>query len=210
MVVPLKYKLILVYLLIPVSMLWSQDKGTEVDMIESRVVVQSSPEEVWSILTDFTGIGDFHVLYEESSAVSDQAEKVGVGLERIGLIPNGNFNVILKERITEFVDGSHYTYEVTDWENIALGNMKVTYGVSINESGETILYSRTHFEMSNGILTSLYRSRFQKNSKDSLISYKYFIETGGREKDLKRLRKWFKEVEKNNQDENILVSSLEN
>jgi hypothetical protein len=209
MVIPLKYKLILVMLLLPCAELWSQGAGAELGLVENSIVVRSSPDEVWKVLSDFAGIGDFHVLYEESSRVNGESDVASLGLERIGLIPNGNFNVILTERIVQIEEGSHYTYEVTDWENIALGVMRVTYGVRTNELGSTELYSRTYYEMSNGIMTRLFKSRFQRDSKDSLISYKYYIETGGREKDRKRLRKWFREAEKDGLEEKALVSSLE-
>jgi hypothetical protein len=115
--------------------------------------------------------------------------------------------VILKERITDMQEGSFYCYTVYEWENIQLEGMQVTYGVGVNELGQTEIYNRTVFRFRSAMITGLMRSKFDRGSKDSLISYKYFIETGQEEKDLKKLRKWLKKRQKDPAEVDYLVSN---
>ena len=164
-------------------------------VIENRVTVEASVERAWAALADYSGVSRFHALFDESKLLKGEM-RVAVGNEREVHVTDGINNVILKERVTGMKDGSFYSYAVYDWENIPLESMSVTYGVGVNARGETEIYNRTVYRMTSGVATGLARNKFEKGSRDSLISYKYFIETGGNQKDLKELRKWFRKKEK--------------
>ncbi len=175
-------------------------------VIENRVTVDASVDKAWAALSDFSGVSRFHVLFDESNLLKGEIG-LAVGNERESHVPDGINNVILKGRITEMKEGSFYSYTVYDWENIPLESMSVTYGVGVNPRGETEIYNRTVYRMTSGVITGLARGKFEKGSKDSLISYKYFIETGKNQKDLKELRKWFKRKEKDIGADELLADS---
>lgn len=186
------------------SSLSAQGSSNVYRVIENRVMVEAPVETAWAALADFSGVSRFHALFDESSLLKGE-KRVAVGNERESHIPDGINNVILKERITEMKEGSFYSYTVYEWENIPLESMSVTYGVGVNPRGETEIYNRTVYRMTTGVATGLARGKFEKGSRDSLISYKYFIETGKNQKDLKKLRKWFKRKEKENAADELLA-----
>ena len=199
--------LLLIATFIAISpVLFAQSTSNVYRVIENRVRVDASVDKAWAALADFSGVSGFHVLFDESNLLKGE-KRLAVGNERESHIPDGINNVILKERITEMKEGSFYSYTVYDWENIPLESMSVTYGVGVNPRGETEIYNRTVYRMTSGVITGLARGKFEKGSKDSLISYKYFIETGKNQKDLKALRKWFKRKEKDNGTDELLADS---
>ena len=198
---------ILTILLVMSASLVSRAQTDMYRVIENRITVDTSPELAWKVLADFTGVSEFHALFDESNLLRGEEGMVQMGSERESHIPDGINNVILKERVTDMKEGSFYSYTVYEWENIELEGMQVTYGVGLNELGQTEIYNRTVYRMRSGIITGLMRSRFDRGSKDSLISFKYFIETGQDEKDLKKLRKWHKKRQKNPAEADYLVSN---
>ena len=185
----------------------SQAQADLYRVVENRITVDTSPEIAWTVVADFAGVSDFHALFDESNLLKGEEGMLQIGSERESHIPDGINNVILKERISDMQEGSFYSYTVYEWENIQLEGMQVTYGVGVNELGQTEIYNRTVFRLKSGMITGLMRSKFDRGSKDSLISYKYFIETGQEEKDLKKLRKWFKKRQKDPVEVDYLVSN---
>lgn len=198
---------ILAVLLMASTTLVSQTASNVYRVVENRIVVDSSPEFAWQVLADFTGVDEFHALFDESSLLKGEEGMVQVGSERETHVPDGINNVILKERITHMQEGSFYSYTVFEWENISLEGMQVTYGVGVNEFGQTEIYNRIAFRLKSGMMTGLARSKFDRGSKDSLISYKYYIETGHDENDMKKLRKWHKKRRKDPVEYDLLVSN---
>lgn len=199
--------LLLGVLLMTSSILLSQAPSNLYRIVENRLTVDASPEHAWKVLSDFSGVSDYHALFDESNLLKGKEGSVEVGSERESHIPDGINNVILKERITNMLEGSFYSYTVFDWENIPLEGMSVTYGVGINELGQTEIYNRTAYCMTSGVVTSLTRGKFERGSRDSLISFKYYIETGQSEKDLKKLRKWYKKKKKEPEVEDFIVNN---
>lgn len=178
-------------LLLGVVNSWAQNLRTDQVVIENSIQVNSTINQAWLVLSDFAGVGNFHVLYDESSAINESSPFAVLGAERESLMPNGIYNNILKERVIDLVEGSHYTFEVFDSENISLESMEVTYGVRTDAEGLPEIYSRMTYDMGSGVKTSFSKRRFNRDNKISLLSYKYYIETGKVEKDLKSLKKWF-------------------
>ncbi len=159
--------------------------------IENSVQVNSTTDQAWKVLSDFVGTGAFHVLFDETVPLKGSSKQVAVGAERESLIPDGMFNSIQKERVVELVDGAYLTYEVYDSEKSALESMQITYGVMTDEAGKVRIYNRIALKEGSGVWMSFSRRKQNRDSQISLISYKHHIETGGSEKDVRRLKKWF-------------------
>lgn len=163
--------------------------GEEMEVLEHKVVVQSSHEAVWNTLVEFGNVSDFHSSYDDSVSLNGTSELAQLGAEREVQIPDGINNIINKERIITFMDGVYYTYEVYEAENFPTKKMQVTYGVRLDEKGRTILFVKTFYRLNNAINTRFLKGKLNRLGKDSLLAYKYFIETGKRNTDLKTLRK---------------------
>ena len=197
--------IVILFLTLPTGFAQNSTKAS--DMVENSVAVNSSLDEAWLVLADFAGVGNFHVLYEESRPINGTPALASIGAERESLMPNGNYNTILKERIVNLVEGSQYTYEVYDSENTSLETMQVTYGVRTGVDGRVVIYSRMSYEMGSLVQNNLVKRKFNRDNRNSLLSYKYYIETGETEKDLKKLKKWFKENEKSLTTDDFLATN---
>ncbi len=181
--------------------------GEKMKFLENQVVVNNSPEEVWKVLSEFGNVSKFHTTIDESIAINDSSEEAVLGSEREIQIPDGVNNIINKERIIKLIEGVYYTYDVYESENFPIKKMQVTYGVRLDYSGKTVLFSKTFFKFNNALANGLLRKKLDRANKDSLLAYKYFIETGEGDTEIKILRKRFNERDKS-EEEDYLLSSV--
>lgn len=175
--------------------------------IENSVRVNSTTEQAWNVLADFAGTGAFHVLYDETILLKGEAKALVLGAERESLIPDGMFNLIQKERIVDLVDGAYFTYEVYDSDKSSMESMLVTYGVMTDEAGNVRIYNHVAIQEGPKVWKNFSKRRQNRDSEISLISYKHRIETGGSEKDIKRLKKWFALNEDKIPDQDLLATT---
>ena len=174
--------------------------GEKMEFLEHQVFVRNTPESVWNALTTFGDLSDFHTAIDDSMPLNGSSEEAALGVEREVQIPDGINNIINKERIVTFIDGVYYTYEVYESENFPKGTMRVTYGVRLDEKGRTILFSKTFYKLNNVINTKFLKRKLKKLNMDSLLAYKYYIETGEKNTDIKNLRKRY---QKESQEDSI-------
>ena len=190
---PLKHVLIYPFML--VMMMFSQLSaqqyidGEEMEVLEHKIVVQNSHEAVWNALVEFGNVSNFHSSFDDSVSLNGTNELAQLGVEREVQIPDGINNIINKERIITFMDGVYYTFEVYESENFPTKKMHITYGVRLDEKGRTILFVKTFYKLNNAINTRFLKRKLNRLGMDSLLAYKYYIETGERNTDLKILRK---------------------
>ena len=177
-------------------------------LIENSMEVNSSVEEAWAVLSDFGGTGSFHILYDETTLLHGKTDRAELGSERESLMPDGMFNVILKERVVNVVDGSQLTFKIYDSEKSSLESMLVTYGVVMDKHGKVYIYNRVGFNETSGVWKKFAKRKHDRDSKLSLMSYKHHIETGESEKDLKRLKDWI-EYQKDNRSDGDVVATTD-
>ena len=163
--------------------------GEEMEVLENEVIVQNSHEAVWNALSSYGNVSSFNTTIDDSIMLNGTKEAASLGAEREIQIPDGINNIINKERIVTFVDGVYYTYEVYQSENFPTKKMHVTYGVRLDHKGRTVLFSKIFYKLNNGFVTNLFKRKLKKANFDSLLSYKYYIETGEKNTDIKILRK---------------------
>lgn len=180
--------------------------GEKLEVLENQVVVQNSHEAVWKALTAFGNVSKFHTSIDDSMALNGTKEEAKLGAEREVQIPDGINNIIHKERIVTFIDGVYYTYEVYESENFPTKKMQITYGVRLDEKGRTILFSKTFYKLNNAINTKFLKRKLKRFGMDSLLAYKYYIETGEKNTDIKILRKRYQKEDHENNPDYIAVS----
>jgi len=163
--------------------------GEKLEVLENKIVVHNSHEAVWEALSSFGNVSKFHTTIDDSMALNGTKDIAKLGVEREVQIPDGINNIINKERIVTFMDGVYYTYEVYESENFPTKKMLITYGVRIDSKGRTILFSKTFYKLNNGLNTKFLKRKLKRFGMDSLLAYKYYIETGERNTDIKILRK---------------------
>lgn len=180
--------------------------GEKLEVIENQVMVQNSHQAVWKALSAFGNVSKFHTSIDDSMALNGTKEVAKLGAEREVQIPDGINNIINKERIVTFIDGVYYTYEVYESENFPTKKMQVTYGVRLDEKGRTILFSKTFYKLNNAINTKFLKRKLKRIGMDSLLAYKYYIETGEKNTDIKILRKRYQKEDHESNPDYIAVS----
>jgi hypothetical protein len=150
--------------------------------IEYEVPVNGSAEAAWKTLARYSDVAKFHPGVLESSAVGEQLH--GVGARRICLLPD---KVTVHERIVEWKEGSHYTYDVYDWKNFPLKKMLATFGVR-TRGESTSIYQVVEFRLSPALLTPLLKGKLKRSVREVLLGYKHYVETSENKVDTRLLR----------------------
>jgi hypothetical protein len=78
----------------------------------------------------------------------------------------------------ELHDGEYYTYEVTETVGFPIKRMFVTFGVYVNDAGETVVYNITDYKLKPGVMSGMMRSKMEASNQSSVLSYKHYVETG--------------------------------
>ena len=184
------------------------DLESGMKIIGNEVIVNSSPEDVWQALASFGNVSSFLSTIDEGEALNGTLNLAVVGSERESIIPQGINNIIQKERIIELMEGVYYTYDVYDSESLPVKKMYVTYGIKLNEAGNTVLYSRIKYKMNSGLKTRMLKGKLDKGNMDSLIAYKYYIETGEENRDIELLRKRYKYSDQNESHDDLIATNV--
>lgn len=163
--------------------------GEKMEVLENQVIVRNSHEAVWTALSSFGNVSSFHATIDESIVQNGTEVAARLGAEREIHIPDGMNNIINKERIITYIEGIYYTYEVYESENFPTKMMQVTYGVRLDDKGRTVLFSKIFYKLNNAFNTKFLKGKLNRFNMDSLLAYKYYIETGEKNTEIKILRK---------------------
>ena len=144
--------------------------------VHDEVVVDVTPEEAWAILADFGQVQDHIAAIVESDWVGEPG--LDADAARYCDLVFGKREVHVKERIFELVDGESFTYDVYDWTNFPLKHMHVTFGVRVDEQGQTRLYNVVDYRLKPGMMTGMMRGRMHKSARSSVLAFKHALETG--------------------------------
>lgn len=170
------------------------EKKMKLKAVENEMIVNVSPEKAWGILADFGEIGSFHTGVLSSKSINNSGNEAVLGCERECVLTDGKKPIVIKERIIEIKDTQYYTYDVYEWENFPIAKMLVTFGVKINDKGQTVIYQKNEFRLKPGFLTGLMKGKIRKGGRETLLAYKHFMETGEKNLDIKILKKKYKNV----------------
>ncbi len=208
----MKYKnwTILLTVLFVIGNMTAQKDDLESGMkiIGNEVIVNSSPEDVWQALASFGNVSSFLSTIDEGAALNGSSNLAVVGAERESIIPQGINNIIQKERIIELMEGVFYTYDVYDSESLPVKKMYVTYGIKLGEEGTTVLYSVIKYKMNSSLKTRMLKGKLDKGNMESLIAYKYYVETGEENRDIDVLRKRYKSSDQNESHDDLIATNV--
>jgi len=183
------------------------DLESGMKIISNEVIVNSSPEDVWQALASFGNVSSFLSTIDEGAALNGTLNLAVIGAERESIIPQGINNIIQKERIIELMEGVFYTYDVYESESLPVKKMYVTYGIKLSKEGKSVLYSVIKYKMNSSLKTRMLRGKLDKGNMDSLIAYKYYIETGEENRDIEVLRKRYKSSGQNESHDDLIATS---
>ena len=167
----------------------TEHKGVKLTEVTTEVKIDATPKEVWDALSHFGDVSSFHGGVEKSVTRDGGSNKAEMGAERVCDILDGKREVVLVERIIEFEEGSHYRYEVFEWENFPLKMMFFGFAIEKDMEQNTILQLVINYRLKPGFMTNLMKWKIKKMEKEILIGYKNYIETGERKVPIGELKK---------------------
>jgi len=184
------------------------DLESGMKIIANEVIVNSSPEDVWQALASFGNVSSFLSTIDEGGALNGSLNLAVVGAERESIIPQGINNIIQKERIIELMEGVFYTYDVYESESLPVKIMFITYGIKLDEEGKTVLYSIIRYKMNSSLKTRMLKGKLDKGNMDSLIAYKYYVETGEENRNIEILRKQYNRSDQKEPDHELIATNV--
>jgi hypothetical protein len=184
------------------------DLESGMKIIANEVIVNSPPEDVWQALASFGNVSSFLSTIDEGAALNGSLNHAVIGAERESIIPQGINNIIQKERIIELMEGVFYTYDVYESESLPVKKMFITYGIKLDEEGKTVLYSIIRYKMNSSLKTRMLKGKLDKGNMDSLIAYKYYVETGEENRNIEVLRKQYNRSYQKEPDHDLIATNV--
>ena len=157
-----------------------EHKGVKLTEVKTSINIDSSSEKTWEVLSHYGDVSTFHGGVEKSVNHSGSTNKAALGAERTCDILDGKKEVVLKERITEYKEGSHYRYEVFDWKNFPLKMMFFGFSVKKIKHDRSQLHLIINYRLKPGFMTNMMKWKIRKLEREILLGYKHYIETGER------------------------------
>jgi hypothetical protein len=152
--------------------------GVRLNRVHSERVVDASPEAVWAELSDYANVHQISASIVDSGLTDESTTELGLGCERYCALEFQGRDIYIEETIVSFNEGQNYTYEVTDWENYPLKKMFVTFGVDVNDAGETVVYNIVDYRLAPPLMTGLMKGAMTQSTLTSVLAYKHVTETG--------------------------------
>ncbi len=189
----IKLSIITIVLGITSTLSMAQD-NIKLKTITDEVVVNVSPEKAWQILNSYGDVGSYHSSIEKSVLLNNSTNEGYMGCERQCTIENGKKDIVVDEKIVEYVEGQYYKYDVTKSENFPIQKFYNTFGVKTNDKGQTVIYVISEYRLDPGFMSGLAKGKLSKGSHQALIAYKHYMETGEKNVDPKILKKMYRKV----------------
>jgi len=155
-----------------------EHKGVKLTEITTSIKINASSEKVWETLSHYGDVSTFHAGVEKSVNNIGSPNKAALGVERTCDILDGKREVVLKEKITEYEEGSHYRYEVFEWKNFPLKVMFFGFKVTKISDNQSKLSLTINYRLNPGFMTNLMKWKITKLEKTVLTGYRHYIETG--------------------------------
>jgi len=166
---------------------YAQEKAEKIKTIKYETVVNVTPQKAWEVLSDYVNVGEFHGGVQSSHIIGSKGQ--GIGGDRFCQIDE---KVSVKEKITTWKEGEYYIYEVYEWENFPLKRMYNSFGVKVNSEGKTVIYSTINYRLKNWFFELMAKGKLKKSARDGILWYKDYMETGVKNRNLKELRRIYK------------------
>ena len=160
--------------------------------IHNEVLIRTTPEKMWEILSHYGDVSQFHAGVVESHKESGSENKAAIGCERTCNIVDLGLKIMLKERIVEFEEGRSYKYEVYEWKNFPIQQMLFGFKIQAASQGYTTLRIEIEYRAKPAFLTPLLAGKMKKLSHDVLLGYKHYTETGQKRVPIKELKRKYR------------------
>lgn len=156
--------------------------------IHYEMHIDVTPQTMWLILTQYGDVASFHGGVAKSYKEQGSDNKAELGGERICNIVDLGLHITLKERITHYVEGESYQYEVYEWKNFPIQKMSFGFKILDTTLSHTTLALDIDYKAKPAILTPLLAGKMRRLARDILLGYKHYAETGEARVPIKNLK----------------------
>jgi len=163
--------------------------------IHNELLIKTTPEKMWQVLSRYGDISQFHAGVEKSYKQDGSENNASMGSERVCHIVDLGLKITLKERITEFDEGRYYRYEVYEWKNFPVQKLFFAFTILGSNHTHTTLGIDIEYKAKPAFLTPLMAGKMKKLTRDILLGYKHYAETGQEKVSIKELKKKYAQSE---------------
>ncbi|MEN8175321.1 MAG: SRPBCC family protein, partial [Pseudomonadota bacterium] len=166
-------------------------KPMKSERVHQAMVIDTPPHRLWEILARYGDVSSFHGGVVRSSSEPGSKAQASPGCERVCHIMDMGLNITLKERIVDYEEGKSYAYDVYEWRNFPIRQMRFGFSIENPESTRCVLHIDIEFKARPALLTPLLIPKMRKLAHDVLLGYKHYAETGEQRAPIARLRKTY-------------------
>ena len=160
--------------------------------IHEEILIKVSSEQMWTVLSKYGDVANFHAGIEGSYNVEGSENKASLGGERVCNIVELGLQITLKERIINYIEGQSYKYEVYEWKNFPIGVMYFSFEIIPRGVNNVALVLNIDYKAKPAILTPLMAGKMRRLARNVLLGYKHFSETGEKRVSIKSLKAQYK------------------
>jgi len=160
--------------------------------IHEEIQINTSPENMWAILSQYGNVSNFHAGVMESHKEQGSKNQASLGCERVCKIVDLGLHITLKERIIDFVEGQSYKYEVYEWKNFPIQKMYFSFSIINATKSDVVLALDINYRAKPAFLTTLMVGKMHRMAHDILLGYKHHAQTGETRAPIKRLKVKYK------------------
>ena len=154
--------------------------------------MNASAEDVWSVVCRYGDVAQFHGGVEKTTNVNESPIKAQLGADRACDIYDMGMHIVLKEKIIEFKEGESYRYEVYETKNFPVQALFFEFSIQKHNENSTYLRLDIDYKGKPVFITPFLKPKMQKLTRDVLLGYKEYIETGSQNVPIKSLRRKYK------------------
>jgi len=163
--------------------------------IHREIVINVTAEQLWKVLLQYGDVAHFHGGVAESHTAPGSENIASLGCERVCNIVDMGLRIMLKERIVEFYEGRSYKYEVYEWKNFPVQKMLFAFTILDSTDSKTRLAIDIDYRAKPALLTPLMIPKMKALTRDILLGYKHYAETGERKVPIGELKKRYKNLQ---------------
>lgn len=173
-------------------------KGKKFKVVYYEYEVKRTADEVWAEVSgNFVNVGKIAKAVDDSHCESGDI-KEGLGAARYCKLNFAGKTVEIKEKITEFIEGSkrkEYTYDVYESKGFP-AKVYNTWVVRVSDDGKTYLGNTFIFRAKPAFLGGMMERKMKKIKavRNSVLGYKHYLETGERKVDPQVFDRLYPEV----------------
>lgn len=142
--------------------------------LQSQITINKSIDEVWTILSDLTAMGNYMPGIQSVDFTSDA--KHGVGAARHCVFEDG---IELHERVLNWDDGEGYTLETTKFVNVPMKSNQIRFSL-LSEGNQTVVSQSMRYRMKGSIFAPIMefmaRGMMIKSIDGALLGLKNYAE----------------------------------